>query len=146
MWQRRVRAGAASDCRAVSRGGGRGLARGRRPRRRDLSLRHQDLREGSAREALLFDDVQLQALVQVGEWAAARADRNRDRRELVFVDKAESGQRLGEAGAAVDEDRSFVVPSLQVRDLRAEVPAEDLDWSPFRLLQGVREDGLRLLV
>jgi hypothetical protein len=50
------------------------------------SLRHQDLREGSALEALLFDDVQLQVLFQLGEWAVARADRNRDRRQLVFVD------------------------------------------------------------
>src|SRR4051812_4646679 len=51
------------------------------------SLRHQDLREGSALEAFLFDDVQLQVLSQLGEWAAPRADRNRDRRELVFVDE-----------------------------------------------------------
>jgi hypothetical protein len=43
------------------------------------SFRHQDLREGSASEALLFDDVELQVLVQVGERAVARADRNRDR-------------------------------------------------------------------
>lgn len=44
------------------------------------SLRHQDLREGSASEALLFDDVELQVLIQLGERAVARADRNRDRR------------------------------------------------------------------
>src|SRR5690348_15939619 len=48
---------------------------------RDSSLRHQDLREGSAREALLFDDDELQVLFQLGEWAAARADGNRDRRQ-----------------------------------------------------------------
>ncbi len=75
-----------------------------------------------------------------------RADRNRDRRQLVFVDEAQAGQRLGEVGAAVDQDRPFVVPSLQVRDLRAQVPAEDLGRSPFRLLQSVGEDSLRLLV
>src|SRR5215204_4664440 len=40
--------------------------------------RHQDLREGSALEAFLFDDVQLQMLTQVGERAAPRADRYRD--------------------------------------------------------------------
>src|SRR3954465_12405616 len=53
---------------------------------------------------------------------------------------------LAMSGAAVDEDRPLVVPSLQLRDLRAQVPAEDLGRSPFRLLQGVREDSLRLLV
>ena len=61
-------------------------------------------------------------LSQLGEWAAPRADRNRDRRQLVFVDEAQAGQRLGEVGAAVDQDRPFVVPSLQVRDLRARSP------------------------
>src|SRR5215216_756852 len=55
------------------------------------SLRHQDLREGSASEALLFDHIELQMLVQVGERAVARADRNRDR-QLVFVDEAQAGQ------------------------------------------------------
>src|SRR4051812_13550148 len=109
-------------------------------------LRHQDLRKGSAREALLFKDVQLQVLSQLREWAAARADGNRDRRQLVFVDEAQAGQRFGEVGTAVNQDRPFVVPSLKARDLRAQVPAEDLDWSPFRLLQGMGEDGLRLLV
>lgn len=44
------------------------------------SPRHQDLREGSASEALLLDDVELQMLIEVGEWAAARTDGNRDRR------------------------------------------------------------------
>ena len=52
------------------------------------SLRHQDLREGAALEPLFFDDVQLQVLSQLGEWAVARADRDRDRRQLVFVDEA----------------------------------------------------------
>jgi hypothetical protein len=52
------------------------------------SLRHQDLREGSALEAFFFDDVQLQVLSQLGEWAVPRADRDRDRRQLVFVDEA----------------------------------------------------------
>src|SRR5688500_2299744 len=56
--------------------------------RRASSLRHQDLRKGSGREALLVDDVQLQVLFQFGEWAAARADGDRDRRQLVFVDEA----------------------------------------------------------
>jgi hypothetical protein len=105
-------------------------------------LRHQDLRESSALEAFLFDDVQLQVLSQLGEWAVPRADRNRDRRELVFVDEAQAGQRLGEVGPAVDQDRPFVVPSLQFRDLCAQVPAEDLGRSPFRLLQSVGEDSL----
>jgi hypothetical protein len=68
------------------------------------SLRHQDLREGSALEAFLFDDVQFQVLSQLGEWAVPRADRNRDRCQLVFVDEAQAGQRLGEVGAAVDQD------------------------------------------
>jgi len=36
------------------------------------------LREGSASEAFLFDDVELQVLIQLCEWAVARADRNRD--------------------------------------------------------------------
>src|ERR1044071_1640672 len=40
------------------------------------SLRHQDLRQGSASEALLLDDVELQVLIQLDEWAVARADRN----------------------------------------------------------------------
>ena len=82
----------------------------------------------------------------VREWAAPRADRDRDSRQLVFVDEAKACQRLGEVGAAVDQDRPFVVSSLQVRDLRGQVPAEDLDRSPIRLLQRAGEDGLRLLV
>src|SRR5215218_7533149 len=84
------------------------------------SPRHQDLREGSALEALLFDDVQLQVLFQPGEWAVPGGDRDRDRRELVFVDEAQAGQRLGQIGAAVDQDRPFVVATLQIRDLRAQ--------------------------
>src|SRR6201991_3822342 len=111
-----------------------------------LWLRHQDLRKRAAGDALLVDDVQLQVLSQVRKWAAAGADRNRDRRQLVFVDEAQAGQRLGEVGAAVDQDRSFVVPSLEVGNLRAQGPAEDLDGSPFGLLEGMGEDGLRLLV
>src|SRR3954471_15815812 len=108
------------------------------------SLWHQDLREGSALEALLLDDVQLQVLSQVGEWAAARADRNRNRGQLVLVNEAQAGQRLGEVGASVDQDRPFVVPSLQIRDRCGQIPAEDLGRSPFRLLQRAREDGLGL--
>src|SRR3954465_7206870 len=42
------------------------------------ALRHEDLRESAALEALLFDDVQLQVIFEVGEWTAPRADRNRD--------------------------------------------------------------------
>ncbi len=44
------------------------------------SARDQDLREGSVSEALLLDDVELKVLIEVREWAAARTDRNRDRR------------------------------------------------------------------
>ena len=44
------------------------------------SPRHQDLRDGSASEALLLDDLELQVLIEIGEWASARTDRNRDRR------------------------------------------------------------------
>ena len=55
---------------------------------------------GSAREALLFDDVQLQVLFQLGERAAARADRDRDRRQLVFVDEAQAGVVIGAYQAA----------------------------------------------
>src|SRR3954447_13765565 len=110
-----------------------------------LWLGHEDLREGSALEAFLVDDVQFQMLSQVGEWATARADRNRDRGQLVLVDQAEAGQRLGEVGAAVDQDRPFVVATLQVRDRCAQIPAEDLGRSPFRLLQSAGEDSLRLL-
>jgi len=51
-------------------------------------LWHQDLCEGSAFEALFIDDVELQVLSQLGEWAVARADRNWDRGQLVLVDKA----------------------------------------------------------
>src|SRR5215208_3788021 len=68
---------------------------------RSLIASDQDLREGSASEALLFDEVELQVLVQLGERAVARADRDRDRRQLVFVDEAQAGQRLGEVGTAV---------------------------------------------
>jgi hypothetical protein len=53
---------------------------------------HQDLREGSASEALLLDDVELQVLIEIGEWAAALADRNRDRRKVVFIDETETGE------------------------------------------------------
>jgi hypothetical protein len=55
------------------------------------SPRHQDLREGSASEALLFDDVELQVLIELGEWTVARADRNRDRRQMIFVDETQPG-------------------------------------------------------
>jgi hypothetical protein len=46
---------------------------------RRSSSRHQDLREGSASEALLLDDVELQVRIEIGEWAPALTDRNRDR-------------------------------------------------------------------
>ena len=106
---------------------------------------------GSARavaslEALLADDLELQVLLEVGEWAAAGADRDRDRRQLELVDEAQTRQRLSEVGAAVDQDRPFVVPGLQVRDACAQVPAEDFGRSPRRPFEGVGEDGLRLVV
>jgi hypothetical protein len=44
------------------------------------SSRHENLREGSTSEALLFDDVELQVFTEIGEWAPARTDRNRNRR------------------------------------------------------------------
>ena len=56
------------------------------------SSRHQNLRQGSALEALLFDDVELQVLLETGEWAAAHTDRNRDRRKVEFIDEAETGE------------------------------------------------------
>ena len=89
-----------------------------------LALRHQDLCEGSASEALLVDDVELQVLLEVCERAATRADRDRDRRQLELVDEAQARQRLGEVGATMDQDRPSVVPGLQVRDARAQVPAK----------------------
>src|ERR1700748_3192447 len=61
------------------------------PRARS-SPRHQDLREGSASEALLLDDVELQVLIEMGEWAAALTDCNRDRRKVVFIDETETGE------------------------------------------------------
>src|SRR4051812_3375101 len=61
-------------------------------RPRLLVLRHQDLREGSASEALLLDDLELQVVVEVGEWAAPGADRNRDGRQLVFIDQTGARQ------------------------------------------------------
>src|SRR5882724_5987626 len=51
-----------------------------------LVARHQRLREGSASEALLLDDLELEMLLEVGERAVTRADRDRDRRQLVLVD------------------------------------------------------------
>src|SRR5215813_13554536 len=87
---------------------------------RDLSPRDEDLPVGSAREALLVDDIELQVLFQLGEWAAPRADSDGNRHQLVFVDQAKAGQRLREIGAAVDQSRSFVVPSLQLGDPRAQ--------------------------
>ncbi len=59
----------------------------------------------------------------------ARADRNRDRRQLVFIDETQAGQRLGEVGTAMNQNRPFVISGLEVRDLRAQVPAEDLGRS-----------------
>ena len=56
------------------------------------SSRHQNLREGSASEALLFDDVELQVLIEIGEWAAALTDRDRHRRKVIFIDEAETGE------------------------------------------------------
>jgi hypothetical protein len=56
------------------------------------ALRHQDLRERSALEAFLLDDVQLQMGFQIGERAAARADRDRDRGQLILIDEPQAGQ------------------------------------------------------
>src|SRR3954447_18878058 len=86
-----------------------------------LRLWHQDLRQSSALEPFLLDDVELQVLLQVGERAAACADRDRDRGQLVLVDEAQAGQRRGEVGAAVDQDGPFVVASLQLGDLRDQI-------------------------
>ena len=44
------------------------------------SPRHQYLREGSASEALLVDDIELQMLIEIGKRAPARTDRDRNRR------------------------------------------------------------------
>src|SRR4051794_35878329 len=74
--ERKPRSGGVFFCSALSRGKLR---------------RHQDLREGSALEAFLLDDVQLQVFSQLGEWAVARADRNRDRGQLVLVHEAQAG-------------------------------------------------------
>src|SRR4051794_38101624 len=92
-------------------------------RQRDSSLRDQNVREGCASEALLFDDLELEVLLEVCEWAAAGADRNRDRRQLVLVDEAQAGHRLGEGPATMDQDRPFVVPGLAVRNVWVQVPA-----------------------
>jgi hypothetical protein len=51
-------------------------------------LRHQDLCEGSALEAFFSNDIQLEVLPQLGKRAVARADRDRDRGQLILVDKA----------------------------------------------------------
>ena len=109
------------------------------------SLRHQDLRERAAREALLFDDVQLQVLSQLGEWAAPRADRNRNRRQLVFVDEAQAGQRLGEAGPPCTR----TVPSSSEPSGRRSLrpgPRRRSRLVPIPPSPEVGEDGLRLLV
>ncbi len=45
---------------------------------RSLLLRHEGLGEGPAPEALLLDHVQPEVLSQLGEWAASRADGDRD--------------------------------------------------------------------
>jgi hypothetical protein len=75
-------------------------------------------------------------LLEVCEWAAARTDRNRDRRQLELVDEAQARQRLREVGTTMDQDRPFVVAGLQVRNAHAQV-AEDLGRSPFRLFEAV---------
>jgi hypothetical protein len=54
------------------------------------SPRHQNLWERSASEALLAEDVELQVLIEIGEWDTARTDRNRDRRQVVFIETAAS--------------------------------------------------------
>jgi hypothetical protein len=83
-----------------------------------LLLRHENLRENSAAKALFVDDLELQVLLQVGERAAPRADRDRDRRQLEFIDKPQARQRCGERRAAVDR----IVPSSS-RAFRSAMPA-----------------------
>src|SRR4051794_22229574 len=100
----------------------------------------------AAREALLTHQVQLQVLVEIGEWAVAGADRHGYPGELVLVDEAEPGHGLGEVRPAVNQDRAAVVASLQLGDRGAQVAAEDLGRAPVRALQGVGEDRLGLLV
>ena len=56
------------------------------------SPRHQDLRVSAASEALLLDDVELEVLIEIGEWAAALTDRNRNRRKVVFIDETVTGE------------------------------------------------------
>src|SRR3954452_23602130 len=85
-----------------------------RSRQRGSTRRHQDLREGSALEALFIDDVELQVLSQLGKWTLPRADRDWDRGQLVLVDEAQAGQRPGEVRPAVDQHRAVVVTSLQL--------------------------------
>jgi hypothetical protein len=53
-------------------------------------------------EAFLFDDVQLQMLLKSGEWAVPCADRDRERRQLVFVDEAQADKRGGEVGVSAE--------------------------------------------
>ena len=108
-------------------------------------LRDQDLPQGTACEALLLHEVQLQVPIEIGEGAEAGADREGHHRELVLVDEAEADGRSGEGRAAVDEDRAVVLASLELGDRRGGV-AEDLDRAPVRLLQGGGEDRLGLLV
>src|SRR3954454_18315336 len=64
-------------------------------------------------------------LSQLGDWAVACTDSNRDSGELVRVYESQAGERC---------------------DLRAEIPAEDLDRSPLWVLEGAREDSLWLVV
>ena len=61
------------------------------------------------------------------------------------LDEAKAGQRLREGGTAMDQHRPFVVAGLQLCDACAQVP-EDLDRSPLRLFEGVREHGFRFVV
>jgi hypothetical protein len=75
-------------------------------------LRHQDLRGSAALEAFRFYNVQVQVICELGGWALPRADRNRDRRQLVFGDRAQTRQRPGEVWPAVDQDGPCVVARL----------------------------------
>jgi hypothetical protein len=113
------------------------------PRSLGRSLRHQDLREGSALEAFLFDDLQLQVLSQRGKWAVPRADRNGDRRQLVFVDEAQAGQRHGEVTRVVAEPLEHPSIAHVGRDLPPRVNSSPIGGFGLRRRHG-RGEGLVL--
>ena len=117
-----------------------------RLRRSRSSPRHQDLRKGSAPEALLVDDLRLRCSSSSanGLWPAPIAIGTvvswySSTRPRLVSDLAKSGPPW-----------TRIVPSSS-RVFRSAISAlrsPPKIWlgSPFRLLQGVGEDGLRLLV